>query len=129
MTDDEYLKIIEDAKVARGVGPYFVRAEVRDMLAFAKMIAARVETYQCECGADDACEFVRQRDAALAGKYATEPPAKWARLYAAINTMMAPLGAYGKISARDDRVQAVMDALYAIDAAMLLSGSSEAVRP
>lgn len=74
MTDNEYLKIIEDAKAVAGVGPYFMRAETRDMLAFAKMIAARVETYQCECGADEACEFVRQRDEALAAKYATTNP-------------------------------------------------------
>ena len=46
MTDNEILKIIEDAKAVAGVGPYFMRAETRDMLAFAKMIAARVETYR-----------------------------------------------------------------------------------
>lgn len=36
-------------------------------------------------------------------------------LYDVVNEMMAPLGYHGTISARDDRVQAVMDALHAID--------------
>lgn len=36
-------------------------------------------------------------------------------LYRAVNEMMAPLGYHGTICARDDRVQAVMDALHAID--------------
>ncbi len=36
-------------------------------------------------------------------------------LYKAVNEMMAVLGCHGTISARDDRVQAVMDALHAID--------------
>lgn len=35
----------------------------------------------------------------------------------AVNAMMAPLGYHGTISARDDRVQAVMDALAHIDTA------------
>jgi hypothetical protein len=34
----------------------------------------------------------------------------------AVDAMMAPLGYYGTISARDDRVQAVMDALAQVDA-------------
>ena len=34
----------------------------------------------------------------------------------AVEAMMAPLGYHGEISARDDRVQAVMDALAQIDA-------------
>jgi hypothetical protein len=34
----------------------------------------------------------------------------------AVDAMMAPLGYHGTISARDDRVQAVMDALAQIDA-------------
>ncbi|MFO0467618.1 MAG: hypothetical protein ACK5ZS_01525 [bacterium] len=33
----------------------------------------------------------------------------------AVEAMMAPLGYHGTISARDDRVQAVMDALAQID--------------
>jgi hypothetical protein len=36
-------------------------------------------------------------------------------LRAAVDAMIAPLGYYGSISARDDRVQAVMDALAQID--------------
>lgn len=37
-------------------------------------------------------------------------------LRASVEAMMAPLGYHGEISARDDRVQAVMDALAQIDA-------------
>jgi hypothetical protein len=33
----------------------------------------------------------------------------------AVNAMMAPLGYHGQISAKDDRVQAVMDALHQVD--------------
>jgi hypothetical protein len=33
----------------------------------------------------------------------------------AVEAMMAPLGYHGTISARDDRVQAVMDALHQVD--------------
>lgn len=40
-----------------------------------------------------------------------------AALYKAANELMAVLGYHGTINARDDRVQAVMDALHAIDAA------------
>ena len=36
-------------------------------------------------------------------------------LRVAVDAMMAPLGYHGSISARDDRVQAVMDALVQID--------------
>ena len=36
-------------------------------------------------------------------------------LYGAVNSMMAPLSYHGTISARDDRVLAVMDALWKID--------------
>ena len=36
-------------------------------------------------------------------------------LRAAVDAMMAPLGYHGTISARDDRVQAVMDALAQLD--------------
>ena len=35
----------------------------------------------------------------------------------AVDAMMAPLGYHGTISARDDRVQAVMDALAHVDTA------------
>jgi hypothetical protein len=37
-------------------------------------------------------------------------------LRVAVEAMMAPLGDHGAISTRDDRVQAVMDALAQIDA-------------
>ena len=37
------------------------------------------------------------------------------RLYYVVGEMMDVLGAHGTICARDDRVQAVMDALYEID--------------
>jgi len=40
---------------------------------------------------------------------------KFRTLYVAVNEMMAPLGAHGEICARDDRVDAVMDALHDID--------------
>lgn len=36
-------------------------------------------------------------------------------LYDAVHIMMAPLGYHGTINARDDRVQAVLDALWKID--------------
>jgi hypothetical protein len=32
-----------------------------------------------------------------------------------VEAMMAPLGYHGQISAKDDRVQAVMDALHQVD--------------
>jgi hypothetical protein len=36
-------------------------------------------------------------------------------LRVAVDGMMAPLGYHGQISAKDDRVQAVMDALHQVD--------------
>lgn len=43
------------------------------------------------------------------------PTAAWWTLYHAINLVIAPLGYHGTISARDDRVADLMDALHAID--------------
>ena len=44
----------------------------------------------------------------------TEQP-RWRALYETVNQMMAALGAYGEISRKDDRAQAVMDALHDLD--------------
>lgn len=54
------------------------------------------------------------------------PPAQWQRLYTAVNEMMAPLGFHGTIMARDDRVQAVMDALADIDGGTPLAAAPSA---
>lgn len=48
-------------------------------------------------------------------RYAKELESSFMRLYYAIGDMMDVLGCHGTICARDDRVQAVMDALYDID--------------
>lgn len=47
----------------------------------------------------------------------------------AVDAMMAPLGYHGTISARDDRVQAVMDALAHIDTAPARRASALYVQP
>ena len=65
MTDEEILAIAAEAQDAIISGHHFGAAEAADLLRFARLIAARVETYQCECSADDACMFARQRDAAV----------------------------------------------------------------
>lgn len=44
-----------------------------------------------------------------------DPMRAYRALKLAVEAMMAPLGYHGTISARDDRVQAVMDALAQID--------------
>lgn len=46
----------------------------------------------------------------------TAPADPVSRLIAAVDAMIAVLGYHGTICARDDRVQAVMDALAAVDA-------------
>ena len=44
-----------------------------------------------------------------------DPMRAYRILKMAVEAMMAPLGYHGTISARDDRVQAVMDALHQVD--------------
>ena len=46
-------------------------------------------------------------------------------LYVATNDLMAVLGYHGTVSARDDRVQVVMDALAQIDAAAIRALNSK----
>ena len=60
----------------------------------------------------DQCE--RSRDAI--GRVLQKRESDLMLLRNAVEKMMAPLGYHGEISARDDRVQAVMDALAQIDA-------------
>lgn len=56
--------------------------------------------------------------------------AKVVALYRTVNQVMLVLGMYGEISRRDDRVSAVMDALYDIDGGVYLkTGSSEPSGP
>lgn len=66
-------------------------------------------------------DITLMRDAHLAAhpKHAEIWPA-WQTLYHAVNAMMAPLGYHGTISSRDDRVQAVMDALHVLDGGMTI---------
>ena len=47
------------------------------------------------------------------------------RLYYAVGEMMDVLGAHGTICARDDRVQAVMDALHEIDGGNRMTPNAE----
>lgn len=59
----------------------------------------------CERAWNEVDTTAKKRDAALIALRA------YRILLVAVNAMMAPLGFHGTISARDDRVQAVMDAL------------------
>ena len=64
--------------------------------------------------ADQLDEVERHRDAI--GRALQKRENDMMLLRNAVEQMMAPLGYHGEISARDDRVQAVMDALAQIDA-------------
>ena len=64
--------------------------------------------------ADQLDEVDRHRDAI--GRALQKRENDMMLLRNAVEQMMAPLGYHGEISARDDRVQAVMDALAQIDA-------------
>ncbi len=65
--------------------------------------------------ADDLGEAEKMRDAL--GSTLNKRENDLMMLRNAVDAMMAPLGYHGKISARDDRVQAVMDALAHVDTA------------
>ncbi len=104
-------KMVAALEALEGVLPYMEAAETAGLVG------------------DEGChwpvEAVRAAIALLRPAAAASSPAEpvqpqapqWAALYKAANEAMAVLGAHGTISARDDRVQAVMDALHAIDSA------------
>ena len=52
--------------------------------------------------------------------------AKYQHLYTAVNEMMASLGCHGEISNRNDRVQAVSDALHEIDGGIIKPNDAQA---
>lgn len=75
--------------------------------------------FDCGCCISDIgvhlCPTCASGGSSSAPPSCSTPDDKWAALYNAVNEMMAPLGAYGEISAKDDRVAKVMDALQQID--------------
>ena len=105
MTDDKMPVFSHGPWLLEETGQRFTGNQL-DAAAFAKYRAALAECQE-RCNETIAmCEQLRAQVEALRA---------YRVLRQAVDAMMAPLGYHGTISARDDRVQAVMDALAQID--------------
>jgi chromosome segregation ATPase len=109
LSGDEYDRLMDERKILRQEATRawrevdFIAKERTEHLEWRTKLANDLD--ECERMRDTLARTLNKRENDLM------------LLRNAVDAMMAPLGYHGTISARDDRVQAVMDALAHIDTA------------